>query len=207
MTPFEILQKNIGTCSLCQDFKPLIKNTNLKRGDKSKLMIIGLSPGKTETELGLAFSGQAGKKLFDWLEKANIGGSELEIREKVYFTSLVKCQKQDLKEITLMFRNCQELLKEQIKLIAPQIIIPLGITVYNILFSSSLKTEDIVGKYFTFNQLNDTPMFPEMSLIYGIDYLVPFPHPSGLNRWLNSPDNTKLLNKSIEILKMLINEK
>ncbi len=157
-------------------------------------MVIGLSPGQKETEIGLAFSGQAGKKLFEWLKTAELGLNEEIIRDTIYLTSLIKCQKKDLEGIYLMFKNCQDLLKEQIKIVSPKIIITLGISVFNILFNKNLATKDIVGKIFTFNELNETPIFPEMSIVYGIDYVIPLPHPSGLNRWLN--DLGKSLNTS-----------
>lgn len=201
MDPFDTIDTEIGTCARCTKFAPLIKNSNLKRGKKSDIMVIGLSPGQKETEQGLAFAGQAGKKLFDWLRKAGIGSSEKEIRDKVYFTSLIKCEKQDLKEIESMFVHCQLFLKKQIQLVNPKIIVPLGSSVFNILFNKSLKTKAIVGTEFTFEEINETPMFPEMSMVYGISYVIPFPHPSGKNRWLNEPKNKQHLLEAIHILK------
>lgn len=200
LTTLELLDYRIGACTLCNSFEPLIKNPSLRRGGKSDIMVIGLAPGTTETTEGIAFSGSAGRKLFQWLLEARIGESTAEIRERVYFTSLIKCQKSDIGDIIKMFKNCQSFLKQQIELVGPKIIIPLGPSVYNILFNSSLSTEDIVGKLFTFDDLNDMPLFPEMSLVFGVKYIIPFPHPSGLNRWLNSDENNLILLRSIQIL-------
>lgn len=207
MDPFEELDIKIGNCKLCYEFSPLEKNPRLKRGKKSKIMVIGLSPGQRETEMGLAFSGQAGKKLFEWLKTAEIGLNEEIIRDTIYLTSLIKCQKKDINDISLMFINCQDYLKEQIKIVSPKIIITLGISVFNILFNKNLETKDIVGKIFTFNEINETPMFPEMSIVYGLDYIIPLPHPSGLNRWLNDSGNKKHLETALDLLKKYNNEK
>jgi DNA polymerase len=202
----KILHENIGKCILCKNYQPLLKNPNLKRGNESKLMVIGLSPGKTEISKGIAFSGQAGNKLMNWLIKSGIGENETQIRNNVYFTSLIKCQKNEISDIVIMYRECQKFLKEQVEIISPKIIIPLGQSVFNTIFSLNWKTDDIVGKYFTFDQINDSPLFPEMSVVYGVKYIIAFPHPSGLNRWLNNSKNIVLLEKSIDILNTLYHE-
>jgi uracil-DNA glycosylase family 4 len=206
MDTFDEIDIEIGNCNICTQFSPLIKSQKLRRGKKSKIMVIGLSPGQKETEQGLAFSGQAGKKLFEWLKKAGIGSTENEIRDKVYFTSLIKCQKEDLENIKSMFVNCQQLLKKQVNQVSPTIIITLGSAVFNILLNKNMKTKAIVGKIFTFNEINDTPLFPDMSILYGISYVIPFPHPSGLNRWLNEFKNKKHLIEAIQLLKKYENE-
>ncbi|WP_019241536.1 MULTISPECIES: uracil-DNA glycosylase [Bacillus] len=49
-----------------------------------KLMLVGEAPGETEINNGIPFSGRAGKKLMEFLEKIGLS------REEVYITSTVR---------------------------------------------------------------------------------------------------------------------
>lgn len=206
MTDIELLHLQIGQCRQCANICPTNKNGNLKRGASSKIMIIGLSPGNVENKSGYAFSGNAGTRLFTWLQKAEIGENESEIRQKLYFTSVVKCQQNNISLLYKMYRNCEPFLKQQIELVKPKIVITLGATVYNLIFHTKYQNSDIVGTYNLHNEINTSPLFPEMDTLYGVEYILPFPHPSGLSRWLNSNENRKILNKAIALLKSKYNE-
>lgn len=206
MHDLDSLHKEIGKCQLCSDFIPLIKNPELKRGGVADIMVIGLSPGKVETQTQLAFSGQGGNRLFSWLIEAGVGSNDDEIRKVVYFTSLIKCMKTNISDIESMFSKCQTFLKMQIHLVQPRIVIPLGVNVFNILFDTKTTANKLLSKSFTLQEINETPLFPEMSIFFGIKYIIPFPHPSGLNRTLNKASNRILLNQSITILNRLYHE-
>lgn len=200
------LNQDIGSCQLCLRFSPLIKNPNLKRGGLSKIMVIGLSPGRTETKNGVAFSGSAGKKLFSWLQNTRIWTSENEIRNLVYFTSLIKCEKTKLGEIQSMFENCKNYLQIQIELVKPEIVIPLGVQVFHVLFGKKKESDELLGNCFKLEDIIGTTLFPEMSLLHGVKYIIPLPHPSGRNRTLNDSTNKELLARSLQLINLKYNE-
>mgnify|MGYP006304020983 FL=1 len=117
-------------------------------------MWIGQAPGKTEAKRaltknntnkpiahknetkkpigGIAFSGDAGQRFIGWLMDA--GFSEEECRINVYKTAVVKCypdkwppgRKTDRRPGIREIRLCQHFLLEQIRLIDPVVLIPMG---------------------------------------------------------------------------------
>lgn len=207
MTDLELLHIQIGQCEKCANICEMKKNTNLKRGSSSEIMVIGQSPGNTENKSGYAFSGNAGTKLFSWLKKAGIGNDEEEIRAKLYFTSVVKCQQGNTSIIYKMYHNCEPFLRKQVELVRPKIVIALGAAVYNLIFQTRYQNSDIVGRYNLHKDISTSPLFPTMDTLYGVKYILPFPHPSGLSRWLNEEKNKEQLNRAIELLKKLYDEK
>ncbi len=65
LNSLSILDKKIGSCTICKTFTPTVKHDNLKRGTKSHIMIIGQAPGKSEVRNGRYDSSRfgAGKAL------------------------------------------------------------------------------------------------------------------------------------------------
>ena len=98
------------------------KNVVFGEGNiSSKIMIIGLGPGKEEDKQGRPFVGKAGKFLNDLLSYAGLK------REEIYITNIVKCippnnmpTKEEIKTCTSLF------LDKQIEIINPKIILCLG---------------------------------------------------------------------------------
>lgn len=97
-------------------------NTVFARGDaKANLMIIGEAPGFHEDKLGLAFVGKAGGLLDKML--LSIGLTE----EHFYLTNVIKCRppnNRDPKREEI--ESCQEYLVQQIRTVAPRLILALG---------------------------------------------------------------------------------
>ncbi|MEE9440375.1 MAG: uracil-DNA glycosylase [Candidatus Thermoplasmatota archaeon] len=87
----------------------------------AKLMLIAQAPGENEDRKGIMFIGPSGKVLDELLQISAVD------REELYMTNLVKCMlpknrkpKQD--EIDM----CSHYLDEEIELINPEIMVPLG---------------------------------------------------------------------------------
>jgi uracil-DNA glycosylase len=203
---FKELDLLIGKCRKCEGIIEIIKHENLERGGKSKIIIVGQNPGKTESKTGKAFSGNAGKRLFKWLQEASIGIDEDDIRKKVYFTSYIKCNLNDKNNLHQVYSNCEPFLKQQIQLVKAEILITLGPEVFNILFNRKSTSNSLIGNYFNLNQLENL-MFPEMTTFPGIKYVLPLPHPSGLNRWPNEKENIKKISRALTQLNLLYYDK
>lgn len=170
--------KKCKKCSHLKNYKPIfspIINT--------QVLIIGQAPGKKENELSSPFVGPAGKKLFFWFQK--IGLPEEEIRKNFYITQVIKCylgsnrmpKAQELK-------NCLPYLYSEIEFLKPKLIIPIGILAIKAILGEK-KIEEVIGK--TFKLKNSI--------------VIPLPHPSGANVWLNKKENQRKLKKALKEIK------
>lgn len=89
----------------------------------ASIMLVGEAPGEEEDRLGRPFVGRSGRLLSRLLEEAGIE------RDEVYITNVVKCRppknrtpsKEEVQE-------CIPYLREQVKVIAPRVIVCLGAT-------------------------------------------------------------------------------
>ncbi len=87
----------------------------------ARLMLVGEGPGGDEDRLGRPFVGRAGKLLDRILEAAEIP------REDVYITNVVKCRPPGNRNpVQTEIDACSSYLREQFKLISPEIVICLG---------------------------------------------------------------------------------
>ena len=84
-------------------------------------MIVGQNPGVEEDETGIPFIGKSGQLLDTWLNKANIE------REKCWITNVCKCHSPNNRVPNKdELSACMQLLKIEIELVDPYIIIALG---------------------------------------------------------------------------------
>lgn len=123
------LNNRIKKCEKCRLFKT---RTNAIYGEgnlKAKIMLIAQAPGENEDREGIMFIGPSGKVLDELLKSAGVS------RQEIYMTNLVKCMlpkcrkpKQD--EI----QTCSQYLNEEIELINPEVLVPLGYYATNYIF-------------------------------------------------------------------------
>ena len=196
LNPLEQLHNTIDACRKCETSIPnLCKPIRMFRGAPGSVMVVGQGPGKKERALGYAFAGRSGKRLDEWLRKCRKRGAA---RDGIYFTSVVKCVKRSDDELEIMTRNCRPYLIQQISLIRPRLIIALGRLAFETLNFTSLQ----------FAEALCVPLRTREHLLFSpFDYdftLLAWPHPSGLNRWLNKEKNRTALEKSFEIVATFI---
>ncbi|MCD6402982.1 MAG: uracil-DNA glycosylase [Candidatus Aenigmarchaeota archaeon] len=116
----EKIFEEIKVCKKCSLWKTR-KNPVLGEGDpNSKIMLIGLGPGKQEDAEGRPFVGAAGKFLNKLLKLAGMK------REGVYITNVMKCFLPQNKVAEEQIRACSPYLERQIEIIKPRVIITLG---------------------------------------------------------------------------------
>jgi len=190
------------------DLKPIIKHqTALKKCRKctnmvppvvvcepvlADVLLIGQAPGDKEGAIGRPFAWTAGKTLFKWF--ASIGLEEAKFREKVYMSAVCRCfpgknpkggdRVPDAEEI----ENCSVWVSNEIKLLSPSLIIPVG--------------KLAIAQYMEVNKLVDVIGKKTKVTIAGkqVD-MIPLPHPSGASTWHRMEPGKTLLNKALKQIK------
>lgn len=167
---FENKIKNCKACELYQYRKNAVPGEG---SFNSKIMIIGLGPGKEEDLQGRPFVGRAGMFLNELLEMVGLK------REEVYITNVVKCIPPNNMPTENSIKVCTELyLKKQIELINPKIIIALGEIAVRYLLENFTNVKytsmnDLHGKVFNVNSLKFNfkivCMFHPASALYNVE--------------------------------------
>lgn len=161
----------------------------------ARLMIVGQAPGVTECETGRPFNGSSGERLFDWLREA--GWDESVFRAVHYMTAITKCYpgkspngKGDRAPTRAEQRLCAPYLEQELALIQPRVIVPVG----------SLAARRFLGKVRLSDVVGTVAQGSEGHLI------VPLPHPSGVNLWLNRRENQERVTEALANLQRLRQE-
>ncbi len=166
------LNKMITVCKKCRLSET---RTNAICGEgnlNAKIMLIAQAPGEKEDREGKMFVGPSGKVLDELLNKAGIK------RHEIYMTNLIKCMlpkyrrpKQD--EI----KTCSYYLDEEIKLINPKILAPLGYYAtcyifqkYDMLSPSKAEFSSMCGKLFLAKDKKIFPLPHPATLLYNPDF-------------------------------------
>jgi uracil-DNA glycosylase family 4 len=151
----EELRAAIGDCHRC---KLCGGRTNLVFGvgnPNARLMFVGEGPGRDEDLQGEPFVGRAGQLLTDIVTK----GMGLR-REDVYIANVVKCRPPDNRnpepdEVAA----CEPLLKKQIDLIRPEIIVGLGKFAVQTLLQSKVPITKLRGHWQNYRGIKMMPTF------------------------------------------------
>ncbi|MBI4767431.1 MAG: uracil-DNA glycosylase [Deltaproteobacteria bacterium] len=111
----------------------------------SILMFIGEGPGFEEDQQGRPFVGPAGQLLTKMIQAINL------TREEVYITNVVKCRPPENRD---PFENeveaCRSFLEEEIRLVDPRILVPLGSCAAQTLTRTKKKISDLRGRILDF---------------------------------------------------------
>jgi uracil-DNA glycosylase len=157
----------------------------------SAVLLIGQAPGPREIEVRRPFAWTAGKTLFKWF--AETGLQENEFRRLVYMSAVCRCfpgknpkggdRVPGVDEIA----NCSSWLQQEISLLAPQLIIPVGKLAISQLMNFS-KLSEVIGHIHTLeidNRLTD---------------IIPLPHPSGASTWHRTEPGKTLLGDALRVM-------
>ena len=115
------IEKEVLNCRKCPLHRGRVHPVLGQGNPKAKIMFIGEAPGYWEDQKGQPFIGAAGKILDELLNSAGIK------REDVYISNILKCRppnNRDPKPEEIA--ACVPYLEQQIKIISPKIICPLG---------------------------------------------------------------------------------
>lgn len=130
------IDKVVKTCHKCRLWRTATHAVPGEGSPNAKVMFIGEGPGYHEDKLGRPFVGRAGK-LLDQLLVAN--GLK---RQDVFITNVVKHRPPDNRApMKDEARACMPYLLQQIKVINPEVIVPLGRSALEIFLKNTLISE------------------------------------------------------------------
>jgi len=154
-------QKSYTDCQNCPLHKNRIHFVYGAGNPDAKLMLIGEGPGSEENKQGIPFVGKAGQLLTKMLLAINLQRSE------VYITNVVKCQPPGNRNPAPDEVNqCLPYLKEQIKIIAPRIIVLLGKVAAVTLFNVNEPMTVLRQKRFNYEGIETYITYHPAALIY-----------------------------------------
>ena len=170
----------------CQRCKLSQSRTNIVFGQgnpNADLMFVGEAPGRDEDEQGLAFVGRAGQLLTKIIEAI---GSK---REDVFIANVLRCRPPNNRNPEAdEVASCRPFLEEQIRLIAPRVIVTLGTFAAQAL----LETDEPIGR-----------MRGHWRTARGVRVMPTF-HPAFL---LRSPDRKKDVWEDMKLVRDFLAEK
>jgi len=153
------LNQRIHDCQKCQISKQTPKKIIGRGSLKPKFLFIGLNGGKEESKEGRPFVGPSGKLLDKWVEYLGLGSEDYAV------VNLIKCYTRSESDLSGdEARNCLPYLQEQIRLLSPTHIIPLGSKPAHTLLNTNIGIIKLSGRKFT--PLEEGPSY------------IPLPHPS-----------------------------
>lgn len=186
------LQGEMHSCRRCLDAGfAVTPGAVFSGGAGARVMIVGQAPGSNESRTGIPFCGPSGRRLFRWLAEA--GWDEAELRGGHYITAVTKCfpgkgvsGRGDRAPSAAERALCSSFLDAELELVDPAVVVPVGgVAIRRFLGAGAL--ENFVGQTFT----------------VGGRAVVPLPHPSGANAWLQRAPSRRLLARAIERLRAL----
>ena len=155
----------------------------------SDVMLIGQAPGPREPTLKRPFAHTAGQTLFRWFEQF-CGMNESAVRSEIYFAAVCRCFPgkspggTDRVPAPDEIRNCSFWMNEEIKILRPRLIIPVG-RLAIAQFIDCTRLEEVIGRKFR---------------VHGAEHifdLIPLPHPSGASPWHKIAPGKKLLEQAM----------
>ena len=185
------LHARLSDCRLCLEAGyDIFPRAIYSGGLGALIMTVGQAPGITEKDAGRPFNAGSGSRLFTWLAEAGV--EEDWFRATQYMSSVTKCYpgransgSGDRVPSRIEQQSCRPYLEEEIVLINPALIIPIGRLAIDLYFPKGLALNQIIG---TQKQI-------------GGRWIVPLPHPSGASRWHQQEANRALIRKAIKLIK------
>lgn len=189
---FAQLQLEMRACRKCLKADYWVQPPAVTQGTHSaRMMTIGQAPGITEVEVGRPFNAGSGKRLFEWLGTAGI--DEDWFRTTQYMTSVTKCYpgrqnsgSGDRVPTRTEQKFCRPFLDQEIALVQPEVIIPIGRLAITLFFNPKQRLDEIIGR---------------QKQLPGGTWVIPLPHSSGASRWHQIQENRVLIENAIGLIK------
>jgi uracil-DNA glycosylase len=180
------LHANMRRCRRCLDAGYTVVPSAVFSGPvTAQIMLVGQAPGESEVEAQRPFNGSAGSRLFDWLSEA--GWTEQAFRQTQYISAITKCYpgkasggRGDRAPSRAEQRLCAPFLEEELALVAPDVLVAVGAIAVR-RFVGQVKLSSVVGHIYR----------------RGDRWVIPLPHPSGANLWLNRSEHKELVRSAL----------
>lgn len=157
--------------------------TRGKGGVDAAMLIVGQAPGATGHTHEKPFSGAAGRTLSAWLQLAGLPPWAHHDPELAFVTAITRCfpgkgvgGKGDRVPSPPEIALCAPYLAAEFALVRPKLVVALGRLAATRLIGPAPLTELIGELRWIARDGRDLPV-------------ITLPHPSGVSRWLNAPDN------------------
>jgi uracil-DNA glycosylase len=158
----------------------------------ARIFLMGQAPGPREREAERPFVWTAGTTLFRWF--ASIGVDEMRFRERVYMGAVIRCfpgkmanGKGDRRPAADEIEACARHFDAELELLQPELVLAVGKMAIERLMPGD-RLEALVGRAF------------EISRNGHAFSCVPLPHPSGLNRWIQTDQGKALLRRGLALI-------
>jgi uracil-DNA glycosylase len=158
----------------------------------SEVMLIGQAPGPREPVVQRPFAHTAGKTMFRWFEQF-CGLNEAAVRSTIYFAAVCRCfpgknsSGGDRVPAPDEILNCSSWMDDEIKILKPRLIIPVG-RLAIAQFIDCRKLEEVIGLRFRVERTGRC-----------FD-LIPLPHPSGASPWHKISPGKELLERALKLI-------
>ena len=160
-----------------------------------RILLVGQSPGLRATNENRPFAGIAGDKLRAWFEMGGIARQDF--WRKIHFSAVTKCYpgrlpgaRGDRVPTPEEQALCRPWLDAQLELLKPDIVLLVGL----------LAIQTFLGRVPSLSAVVGTGVIKD-----GVRYL-PLPHPSGVSRWMNEPQNVEAVERAMGILREWVEE-
>jgi len=158
----------------------------------SRILLVGQAPGVREPVLGRPFAWTAGKRLFSWFLQST-GVTEELFRAHVYMAAVCRCfpgrtsAGGDRVPNPAEVENCAQWLRQEILLLKPELVIPVGRLAIE-RFIPCPRMDEVIGATFR-------------STLYGRSFdVIPLPHPSGASPWPRMEPGKTLLARAMTLI-------
>ena len=178
---YQKLRKKALKCERCK-LREGCKQVVMGEGSlENKIMFIGEGPGANEDKIGRPFVGKAGNLLDKIMDSVDIN------REDVYISNIIKCRPPNNRTPSISeAKACMPILKSEIEIIDPKVIITLGSTALKYLIDQDMSITRNRGQW----------------IERGKYYILPTFHPAYLLRNPNAKKavwrDFKLISKAID---------
>jgi DNA polymerase len=159
------IANTVENCKKCSLWKTRHRVVVGSGSADTRILFVGEAPGYHEDQKGLPFVGKAGKILDELLESIGLK------RDEIYIANILKCKPPlNRNPLKSEIESCTEHLDNQMELIQPNVIVPLGNFATTYIFEkfglNSDKISRIHGKIFQINT------------VFGKILIIPMYHPA-----------------------------